>query len=33
MGMTFDITEMQDILVVSIDGNPRVDDRSRGVAA
>jgi hypothetical protein len=26
MAMTFEITEMQDILVVSIKGNPRVDD-------
>lgn len=26
MGMTFEITEMQDILVVSIKGNPGVDD-------
>jgi hypothetical protein len=26
MGMTFEITEMQDILVVSIKGNPSVDE-------
>ena len=30
MAMTFEITEMQDILVVSINGNPR--DKTEAVA-